>query len=632
MTEETIKISADIKDAQKKIEDLTGAVEDLTQANKESQQEIAKMTKATTKQQNKLVKIIKGVASGFKGVGLAMKAAGFAIIMKVVDKLGEAFMSNQKIVDLMSEAFETITIVLRDVSNIFIEVFENVSQSTGGFDALKKVLGGGLALAVNLVVGAIQGIVLGVQKAQLAWEESFLGDGDPEEIKRLNQAIEETQDKLSETGERIKQAGSDIADNFVEAVGEVGELAQGVAEGVTRAIEEVDVAEANSQAKRLVASKKNFELMALQQQRLVEEYDLAAEKQRQIRDDETKSIEERMAANEELGKILDKQVEAEKKTVQARIDAIQLEIAAKGESVELTNELYALNTELAAVEAKVGGFRSEQLSNHNALLKEQQELTQSAEETETRLGFERERFEADRIKNELNRLERMRTILEEEKKIELERLQNKIDTYELGTQARIDAENEYKERKQALDQEIAANEDAINAERSKNEIKWEELTEEQKMSIVSDGFKNLASILGEESAAGKAAAIAAATIDTFASATSAYRSLVGIPVIGPALATAAAGAAIAAGIANVKAITATKVPGDKGASASIPTPTTPAAPSTPPAFNVVGQGGTSQLASAIGGQAQQPVQAYVVANDVTTAQSLDRNILEGASI
>lgn len=632
MTEETIKISADIKDAQKKIEALTGAVEDLTEANKESQQEIAKMTKQASKEQSKLRKVIKAVAGGFKGLGLAMKAAGFAIIMKVVDKLSEAFMSNQKIVDIANQAFETISIVLRDVSNIFIEVFENVSKSTGGFDALKKVLGGGLSIAINLVVGAVQGIVLGVQKAQLAWEESFLGDGDPDEIKRLNAAIGETQEKLSDTGDRIKQAGSDIANNFVEAVGEVGAMAQGVAEGVTKVIEDVDLAEANSQAKRLVAAKKNFELMALQQQRLVEEYDLAAEKQRQIRDDETKSIEERMAANEELGKILDKQVEAEKKTVQARIDAIQLEIEAKGESVELTNELYSLNTELAAVEAKVGGFRSEQLMNNNALLKEQQELTQSAEETETRLGFERERFEAERINNELNRLERMRTILEAEKEIELERLQNKIETYELGTQARIDAENEYKERKQALDQEIAANEDAINAERSKNEIKWEELTQDQKLGIISDGFSNLASILGEESAAGKAAAIAAATIDTFVSAQSAYKSLVGIPVIGPALATAAAGAAIVAGIANVKAITATKVPGDKGASASVPTPTLPSAPPAPPAFNIVGQGGTSQLAAAIGGQEQQPVQAYVVANDVTTAQSLDRNILEGASI
>ena len=61
---------------------------------------------------------------------------------------------------------------------------------------------------------------------------------------------------------------------------------------------------------------------------------------------------------------------------------------------------------------------------------------------------------------------------------------------------------------------------------------------------------------------------------------------------------------------------------------STPTPITPA--SAPPAFNVVGQGATSQLAEAIGGQA--PTRAYVVSNDVTTAQGLERNIVEGATI
>jgi len=66
---------------------------------------------------------------------------------------------------------------------------------------------------------------------------------------------------------------------------------------------------------------------------------------------------------------------------------------------------------------------------------------------------------------------------------------------------------------------------------------------------------------------------------------------------------------------------------------SIPTPSaTPTPSSVPPSFNVVGGGATNQLAEAIGGQSQQPVQAYVVANDVTTSQSLDRNIVEGASI
>ena len=45
----------------------------------------------------------------------------------------------------------------------------------------------------------------------------------------------------------------------------------------------------------------------------------------------------------------------------------------------------------------------------------------------------------------------------------------------------------------------------------------------------------------------------------------------------------------------------------------------------PPAFNVVGQSDTNQLADAIGGQTQQPVQAFVVSGDVTTAQQLQNN-------
>jgi hypothetical protein len=59
---------------------------------------------------------------------------------------------------------------------------------------------------------------------------------------------------------------------------------------------------------------------------------------------------------------------------------------------------------------------------------------------------------------------------------------------------------------------------------------------------------------------------------------------------------------------------------------------TPVVPSTPPAFNIVGLSETNQLAGAIGEQSQTPIKTFVVANDVTTAQSLDRNIVEGASI
>ena len=74
---------------------------------------------------------------------------------------------------------------------------------------------------------------------------------------------------------------------------------------------------------------------------------------------------------------------------------------------------------------------------------------------------------------------------------------------------------------------------------------------------------------------------------------------------------------------NAKSVSGGEAPSDAGGGA---------APSIPPAFNVVGASDSNQLADAIGGQSQQPVQAYVVANDVTTAQSLQNNIVEGATI
>jgi hypothetical protein len=52
-----------------------------------------------------------------------------------------------------------------------------------------------------------------------------------------------------------------------------------------------------------------------------------------------------------------------------------------------------------------------------------------------------------------------------------------------------------------------------------------------------------------------------------------------------------------------------------------------------PQFNVVGNSGVNQLAQTLGGNSEQaPIQAYVVANDVTTAQGLNRNIVTNASL
>ena len=67
--------------------------------------------------------------------------------------------------------------------------------------------------------------------------------------------------------------------------------------------------------------------------------------------------------------------------------------------------------------------------------------------------------------------------------------------------------------------------------------------------------------------------------------------------------------------------------GGAGGSNQIATPSGGGSASAP-SFNVVGDSGISQLA----GLQMQPTQAYVVSGDITTAQSLDRNKIENATI
>lgn len=105
---------------------------------------------------------------------------------------------------------------------------------------------------------------------------------------------------------------------------------------------------------------------------------------------------------------------------------------------------------------------------------------------------------------------------------------------------------------------------------------------EEVTSAVGKTFGNLADIAGRQTALGKTFAIIQATIDTYQSAVSAYKSMAGIPVVGPALGAVAAAAAIAAGIKSIKAITAVQVPGQaSGSTPATPSSLSSAAPVTP---------------------------------------------------
>ena len=146
-------------------------------------------------------------------------------------------------------------------------------------------------------------------------------------------------------------------------------------------------------------------------------------------------------------------------------------------------------------------------------------------------------------------------------------------------------------------------------------------------------LSNISDLIGKDTAAGKAAAIASTTINTYAAAQSAFKNAQANPIsiLGPAYPYISAGLAIAGGLKNVQAILAVPTPGAGGGGGSAPSGGG-AASMTAPSFNTVGSSSTNQLAQTIGSQAQTPQRTFVVASDVSTAQAMDRNIISNASI
>jgi methyl-accepting chemotaxis protein len=188
---------------------------------------------------------IKKIGKGIKGVGLAFKAAGIGLIIAAFASLKEVFTQNQKVADALSTAFETISIVFNEVARVVGDVYDRVSEATGGFDALGKVLGGLLTLVLAPLKAAFFGIKLGVEQVQLAWEKSFFGDKDPATIKNLQKEIKQTQQDLLDVGSSVVKAGGDIASNLIEAVGEVGSFVTETAKGIS----DISVKAAFEQAK-----------------------------------------------------------------------------------------------------------------------------------------------------------------------------------------------------------------------------------------------------------------------------------------------------------------------------------------------------------------------------------------------
>jgi len=284
--------------------------------------------------------------------------------------------------------------------------------------------------------------------------------------------------------------------------------------------------------------------------------------------------------------------------------------------------------------------------------KEIEDLKAKTEREKLELQAKRDLEELDAIKLSEEEKQKARQEIIEKYKI----LGDELDQKEAEEKTTKDLEKNQKEledqalsfeeRKTLLDEQstlidegfFKSEEERTNAKNANTKArieldKLEAESKKQQLADIGNALSQMSSLAGESTTAGKALAVASTAISTYQAAQQAYASqLIPGDPSSPIRASIFAGIAVAGGLMNVKKILAVKTPAGKGSAVSAPSISAGGATSAP-SFNVVGNSGTNQLASSLGSAIQSnPVQAYVVASNVTTAQSLNRNIVTNATL
>jgi hypothetical protein len=604
----------------------------------------------TNKETKKLGLLGKGFAAAKKGAsgfgaGLKTIASGagiFTIIALGLDKLKELFESNQRVVDTFNIAFEALSIAFNDFFNFISDNVGAVSQFFKSIfnDPLGSVKSLGIAIKNNIIERVKSALeVFGLLGSAI--KKVFSGDFDG--------AIQDA-----------KSAGSEFVDVLTGVDDTVGKVTEVVNEAIPSITEYAKSTIATAQAN--IELKNSAELASVANQGLIEKFDLQAESLRQLRDDERLSIEERKKANDELLLVLDQQEKAMLENAQISLRAAQAELAKDKNNIESKKAVMEAENELAAVRAQVAGFRSEQQANDLALSKEELEITNSKLEADNKIAIERKRINAEQIEDNIQRLEKLKEIDAQEREIELKRLQSVIDTANAGTQAKVDAEIAFNEAKLEFDRQgierdkeiaeaKAVIEKQITDDKIANDEKQKQSDNNKKQAqidnanAVLDATSSTLSSIGQIADAfaqgdedrakqafniNKGIGIAQAIISTAQGIMNAYTNPVDVA---SGVAFAKSFAIGLAGAAQVATISSTQFnPSGGGGSAPLTSTGGGAAATSPtqaPSFNVVGQSGFNQIAGALG--QQEPVQAFVVAGDVTTAQELQNNTIQQAT-
>ena len=563
----TIEVEADIKGAIDSIGKIEEGVKDIGQT--------AKKQKGA----------IEGLAKGFRGVGLAMKAIGIGIVLKLVDQLGQAMMRNQEIADTVSTAFNMVGLVFNKIISTVKTVFDRITGLTDNFDALGRIMTNLMTLAITPLKLAFNSVALVIKEVQLAWEKSWLGKGDQQRIAELTAQITGYKEEIRIAGEEAIKAGQGIIVDFREGINEITNMGKVVVEEFNNTFKGVTVNSLYEQSEAITQATNNLSLLEAKHREIIIDFETQAEVQRKIRDDVSKSIDDRIKANNKLLEISQKQADAEIEALKDQQGALRAQLSLQVDNVEIKAQIAELNNAIAETEFRKTQLEKESGEQNNALLAEQLANRQEL----AKIGIDEVERQKTEFENERDRLVKMAELTisnEEERNAKI-----------------LQIKEEFNAKINKVDADEKAKQDAID----KQELPDKEALEDAKRQAVQSGLSGIGALVGESSKAGKAIAVANATIDTFAGANKAIAQ-------GGIIGLASAVGIIATGLANVRSILQTDIPGQSGGGTAPATPevvdnTVPVAPT----FGAI----TADAP---------PVQAFVVESDVSSSQALQNDL------
>ena len=205
-----------------------------------------------------------------------------------------------------------------------------------------------------------------------------------------------------------------------------------------------------------------LEVAEIEADRIAKKQLQTAEKLRQLRDDETESIEDRKSANETLLQVINDRESKQVAFQEQRLKNLKFLLAADEDNLEIQKAVKQVEFEIADIREENEGFRSEAKLNRNTLAREEITLTKTQLALEKKVAKEAKDFRD--------------SLLADEAEYDPLSLDFDINVQEEGKalqKARKDRETEEKEVEQHLDKLVALNEKA-EEEKTKNQEKAEE--------------------------------------------------------------------------------------------------------------------------------------------------------------